>query len=137
MTRWSCCLPTMTIAGEILRQADLSMVYGGQEVIDTYATNPTVLPNGPGRSKILMTADSDWHEYLDMIVASISHEGGTACVNTTAVFVEGDPTPLAEAIAERLAAIPSLPPEHQHAGPPPYTLEAANDIQGYQLAHPS
>src|SRR5260370_40726288 len=86
-------------AGESLRQADLSMVYGGQEVIDRYAANPTVLPNGPGRSKILVTADSDWHCFLDMIVASISHEGGTACVNTTAVFVEGDPTPAAQAIA--------------------------------------
>jgi acyl-CoA reductase-like NAD-dependent aldehyde dehydrogenase len=101
-------LPTdHDVAGEILSQADLSMVYGGQEVIDRYAANPRVFPNGPGRSKILVTADSDWRSSLDMIVASISHEGGTACVNTTAVFVEGDPAPVAEAIAERLAAIPT------------------------------
>jgi acyl-CoA reductase-like NAD-dependent aldehyde dehydrogenase len=121
-------------ASEILRQADLSMVYGGQEVIDKYAAHPTVLPNGPGRSKILITADSDWHEYLEMIVASISHEGGTACINTTAVFVEGDPTPVAEAIAERLAAIPSLPPENEQAILTAYSLEAAKKIEGYLLA---
>jgi acyl-CoA reductase-like NAD-dependent aldehyde dehydrogenase len=128
-------LPTdYDAAGEILRQADLSMVYGGQEVIDKYATNPTVLPNGPGRSKILITADADWRSFLDMIVASISHEGGTACVNTTAVFVEGDPTPVAEAIAERLATLPSLPPEDEQAILTAYTLEAAKKIEGYLLA---
>jgi acyl-CoA reductase-like NAD-dependent aldehyde dehydrogenase len=129
-------LPTeYDAAGELLRQADLSMVYGGQEVIDKYAINPAVLPNGPGRSKILITADSDWHEYLDMIVASISHEGGTACVNTTAVFVEGDPTPVAEAIAERLATIPSLPPEDERAVLTAYSLQAAKKIESYLLAH--
>ena len=41
-------LPTdYAAADEIHRQADLSMVYGGQDVIDKYATDPTVLPNGP------------------------------------------------------------------------------------------
>ncbi|WP_420799342.1 aldehyde dehydrogenase family protein [Ktedonospora formicarum] len=121
-------------ASEILRQADLSMVYGGQEVVDTYATNPTVLPQGPGQSKILLTADADWREYLDMIVSSISHEGGRACINTTAVFVEGNPTPVAEAIAERLAAIKSLPPEDEQAVLTAYPLEAAQKIERYLLA---
>lgn len=121
-------------ASEILRQADLSMVYGGQEVVDKYATNPTVLPQGPGRSKILLAADADWREYLDMIVASISHEGGRACTNTTAVFVEGNPAPVAEAIAERLAAIKSLPPEDEQAVLTAYPLEAAKKIERYLLA---
>ncbi|GHO82570.1 aldehyde dehydrogenase family protein [Dictyobacter formicarum] len=121
-------------ASEILHQADLSMVYGGQEVVDTYTASPTVLPQGPGQSKILLTADADWREYLDMIVDSISHEGGRACVNTTAVLVEGDPTPVAEAIAERLAAIPSLPPEDERAVLTVYSLEAAKKIERYLLA---
>jgi acyl-CoA reductase-like NAD-dependent aldehyde dehydrogenase len=121
-------------AGEILRQADLSTVYGGQDVIDRYATDPTVLPNGPGRSKILITADSDWLDHLDMIVDSISYEGGTACVNTTAVFVEGDPAPLAEAIAERLAAIPSLPPQDEKAVLTAYSRAAAEQIERHLLA---
>jgi acyl-CoA reductase-like NAD-dependent aldehyde dehydrogenase len=101
------------------------------QVIDKYATDPTVLPNGPGRSKILITADSDWRTHLDMIVDSISHEGGAACVNTTAVFVEGDPTPLAEAIAQRLAAIPSLPPDDDKAVLTAYSLAAAKKIESY------
>ena len=51
--------------------------------------------NGPGRAKILITADQDWRDYLDIIVDSIADLGGMACVNTTAVLYEGDPAPLA------------------------------------------
>jgi len=121
-------------ADEILRQADLGMVYGGQDVTGRYAANPLVLPNGPGRSKILITADSNWRDHLDMIVDSVSHEGGTACVNATAVFTEGDPAPLAAAIAERLAAIPSLPPEDDKAVLPACSLPAARKLESYLLA---
>jgi acyl-CoA reductase-like NAD-dependent aldehyde dehydrogenase len=128
-------LPTdHAAADEILRQADLSMVYGGQEVIDKYAADPTVLPNGPGRSKILLTAEVDWRDYLDMIVDSISNQGGVGCVNTTAVFVEGDPTPVAEAIAQRLAMIPTLPPDDEKAVLPVYPLTTAKTIEQYLLA---
>ena len=96
-------------ADEIIRSADIAMVYGGQDVVDKYANDPTVVVNGPGRAKILITADRDWRDYLDVIVESIATLGGMACVNTTAVLYEGDPVPLAEAIAERLAAIEPLP----------------------------
>ncbi|HET9255783.1 MAG TPA: aldehyde dehydrogenase family protein [Pseudonocardiaceae bacterium] len=127
-------LPTdYAVADEILGQADLSMVYGGQEVIDKYAADPTVLPNGPGRSKILITADADWRDYLDMIVDSISNQGGVGCVNTTAVFFEGDPTALAQAIAERLATIPSLPPDDEKAVLPVYSLKTAKTFEDYLL----
>jgi acyl-CoA reductase-like NAD-dependent aldehyde dehydrogenase len=93
-----------------------------------------VLPQGPGRSKILLTADADWREHLDVIVDSISHEGGRSCVNTTAVFVEGDPTPVAQAVAERLAAIPSLPPEDEHAVLPAVPAADAHALERYLLA---
>ena len=88
-------------ADELIRSADLAMVYGGQDVVDNYAADPTVMVNGPGRAKILITADQDWRDYLDLIVDSIANLGGMACVNTTAVLYEGDPAPLAHAIAER------------------------------------
>jgi acyl-CoA reductase-like NAD-dependent aldehyde dehydrogenase len=125
-------LPTdHALAGEILRQADLGMVYGGQDVIDRYAGDPTVLPNGPGRSKILITADTDWRDHIDLIVDSVSRQGGTACVNTTAVFVEGDPAPVAAAVAERLAAIPSLPPEDEKAVLTAYSSSTARSLVDY------
>jgi acyl-CoA reductase-like NAD-dependent aldehyde dehydrogenase len=128
-------LPTgYEVADAILREADLAMAYGGDEVMRKYATLSTMLPQGPGRSKILLTADVDWRYHLDVIVASISHEGGRACVNTTAVFVEGDTTELARALAERLAAIPSLPPEDEHAVLPVLPVAEARKLERYMLA---
>jgi acyl-CoA reductase-like NAD-dependent aldehyde dehydrogenase len=128
-------LPTdYQAADAILRGADLAMAYGGEDVMRKYAGQSKVLPQGPGRSKILLTADVDWREHLDVIVASISHEAGRGCVNTTAVFVEGDPTPVAQALAERLGALPSLPPEDEHAVLPVHPVEEARKLERYLLA---
>ena len=125
-------LPTdYDAADEILRAADLAMVYGGDDVVRKYAGGHTVLPQGPGRSKILLTADVDWRDHLDTIVGSVSHEGGVACINATAVFVDGDPAPLAAAIAERLAAIPALPPEDPEAVLPVQPLAVAQAVERY------
>jgi acyl-CoA reductase-like NAD-dependent aldehyde dehydrogenase len=125
-------LPTdHSAADDVLRAADFGMVYGGDEVIAKYRPNCRVLPQGPGRSKILVAGDKDWREYVDMIVDSVSSQGGTACINTTSVFVEGDPRPLAETVAAHLARIPSLPPEDESAVLPTQPLEAARRIDAY------
>lgn len=118
-------------AEEILRAADLGVVYGGDDVVSKYAGGNAVLPQGPGRSKILITADADWRDHLDTIVDSISHHGGVSCLNTTAVLVEGEPGPLARAIAGRLAALPSLPPDHDRAVLPVQPLRAAHAVDDY------
>lgn len=39
------------LAGELLKSADLGMVYGGDDVVRRHRTDPTVLTQGPGRSK--------------------------------------------------------------------------------------
>jgi len=96
-------------ADAIIAEADRAIVYGGQEVVDKYAADPRVLTQGPGRSKILVTAEVDWREKIDIIADSVSHLGGTACTCATAVLVEGDPEPVARALADRLGRIPSLP----------------------------
>ncbi|GBG37791.1 hypothetical protein NJB14197_26220 [Mycobacterium montefiorense] len=118
-------------ADEIIRCADLAMVYGGQDVVDKYAVDPAVIVNGPGRAKILITADRDWRDYLDLIVDSIANLGGMACVNTTAVLLEGDPAPLAAAIAERLATIEPLPTEDERATLPTQPVARAQALADY------
>lgn len=106
----ACCLPTgHTGADDLVRTADLALVYGGQDVADRYADDPAVFVNGPGRAKILVTAEQDWRAHLDVIVDSVAALAGTACVNATAVLYEGDAGPLARAVAERLRALPVLP----------------------------
>src|SRR6476646_8548485 len=109
-------LPTdHAVAGCVIQAADLAMVYGGQDVVQKYASDPTVLTNGPGRTKILITAECDWRAHLGLIVDSIANLGGMACVNATAVLCERDAEPLARAIAEQLATIPPLPNTDERA----------------------
>jgi acyl-CoA reductase-like NAD-dependent aldehyde dehydrogenase len=118
-------------ADEIIRSADLAMVYGGQDVVDKYADDPTVVVNGPGRAKILITADRDWRDHIDLVVESIANLGGMACVNTTAVLYEGDPVPLAQAIAKRLATIEPLPTEDERAILPTQPVHQAQALANY------
>ncbi|MFD5015250.1 aldehyde dehydrogenase family protein [Streptomyces chartreusis] len=124
-----------TVADTVVAGADLALVYGGDDVVRKYAGHSTVLPQGPGRAKILVTG-GDWRVHLDTIVDSVADEGGTACVNATAVLVEGGPdeaAAVADALAERLAAIPSLPPQYPEAVLPVQPLAAARAIEGYLL----
>ncbi|BBZ21472.1 aldehyde dehydrogenase family protein [Mycolicibacterium gadium] len=124
-----CYLPTdYAGADEIIRAADLAMVYGDQDVVDKYALDPSVLVNGPGRAKILVTADQDWREHLEMIVESICTFGGTACVNATAVLVEGDAAAVADAIAERLSTLVPLSISDEAAVLPVMSTAAARRI---------
>jgi acyl-CoA reductase-like NAD-dependent aldehyde dehydrogenase len=112
-------------ADEVVRSADLAMVYGSDEVVQKYSGHPTVFVNGPGRTKILITAEQDWRDHLDTVVDSIVSLGGVACVNATAVLYEGDPVPLAHAIAERLSGIEALPSDDERAMLPTRTLDEA------------
>jgi acyl-CoA reductase-like NAD-dependent aldehyde dehydrogenase len=128
-------LPTdHTVADDVIRAADLAMVYGGQDVVDRYAQDPRVLTNGPGRTKILITAEYDWREYLDVIVDSIANLGGMACVNATAVLYEGDAAPLADAIAQRLSTIEPLPNTDENAILPTTSIDAARALADHLAA---
>jgi acyl-CoA reductase-like NAD-dependent aldehyde dehydrogenase len=127
-------LPTdHAVADEVLQGADLSLVYGGDDVVRKYAADPTVLVQGPGRTKILVTEGADWRARLDTIVDSIAHHGGVKCVDATAVLVEGDPAPLARALAERLGALPSLPADDDKAALPVQPVERARALERHLL----
>jgi acyl-CoA reductase-like NAD-dependent aldehyde dehydrogenase len=128
-------LPTdHTVADDVIGAADLAMVYGGEDVVDRYARDPNVLTNGPGRTKTLITANCDWREYLDAIIDSIANLGGMACVNATAVLYEGDATPLAHAIAERLSTIAPLPNTDERAVLPTTSIDSARAIADHLAA---
>ena len=118
-------------ADELIDAADLAMVYGGQDIVDKYADDPTVFVNGPGRTKILITEDRDWRDYIDVIVDSIAHLGGMACVNATAVLCEGDAAALAHAIAEQLSAIVPLSITDERAVLPTQPLAKAQALADY------
>ncbi|WP_319430386.1 aldehyde dehydrogenase family protein [Mycobacterium sp. RTGN5] len=121
-------------ADEIIASADLALVYGGSDVVAKYGGDPAVFVNGPGRTKILLTAEQDWRDHLDVIVDSIARLGGMACVNTTAVLIEGDAAALASAIAERLRTIEALPPEDERAVLPTQPIESARALAAFVAA---
>ncbi|PJJ55218.1 aldehyde dehydrogenase family protein [Compostimonas suwonensis] len=125
-------LPTdHAVADTMLRLADLSMVYGGDTVMQKYAADPDVYPQGPGRSKILIAADADWRSYVDLVADSASRSGGAGCTNTTAVLIEGDARGFAEALAEKLAMLPSARPEQEHAILPVQPVESARAVEEF------
>lgn len=125
-------LPTDYAGAEaMIGAADLAMVYGGDDVVDKYADDPTVFTNGPGRCKILLTVEHGWRDYLDVIVDSICAFGGMACVNATAILCEGDVAALAHAIAEQLSAITPLPNTDERAVLPTLPIEKAQSVADY------
>ena len=121
-------------ADEIIASADLALVYGGADVVAKYGGDPTVFVNGPGRTKILITAEQDWRDHLDVIVDSIARLGGMACVNTTAVLIEGEAEALASAIAERLCTIEALPPDDERAILPTQSIESGQALAAFVAA---
>jgi acyl-CoA reductase-like NAD-dependent aldehyde dehydrogenase len=118
-------------ADKLIAEADVAIAFGADEVVRKYGSGTRVLPQGPGRSKILLTAGADLARHLDTMVTSIAGQAGTGCVNASAVFVEGDPAPVAEALAQRLGALPSLPPDDERAALPVTQLAAAQQIDEF------
>ncbi|MCP2256373.1 Acyl-CoA reductase [Streptoalloteichus tenebrarius] len=118
-------------ADRLIAEADVAIAFGADDVVRKYQSSTLVLPQGPGRSKILLTEGVDVARHLDTLVESVAGHAGTGCINATAVFVEGDPRPVAEAIAERLGALPSLPPLDERARLPVSEVASAKRIDDY------
>ncbi|NEE27254.1 aldehyde dehydrogenase, partial [Streptomyces sp. SID7982] len=83
---------------------------------------------------ILLTSGADVARHLSTITESIAGHAGTGCVNATAVFVEGDPEPVAEAVAQRLSELPSLPPGDERARLPVRRAAVAHEMDAYLRA---
>jgi hypothetical protein len=47
---------------DLLREVDLSMLYGADDLDQRRASGATVLPGAPGPSKLILTAEVDWRE---------------------------------------------------------------------------
>lgn len=94
-------------AAEILLQCGRSLLFGGGVTVDPWRTEPGVQIHGPGRSKILLGADTapQCLEHLDLIEQSVSENGGRSCINASGVWTPSHGRELAEALAQRLAQI--------------------------------
>ena len=97
-------------AGELLKASGRALIFGDKNTTAQYASNPSVQVHGPGYSKILIGEDEidRWPEFIDIIVSSISENGGRSCINASAVVVPKFGREIADALAQKLGPISPL-----------------------------
>jgi hypothetical protein len=102
---------------EILRSTGRGMVFGDVGSTKRWKSDPRVEVHGPGFSKIVIGPDvaDQWESYLDVMVESIANNGGRSCVNASGVWVTNHGDKIAQALAERLAALTPRPAEDPEA----------------------
>src|SRR5205823_10670279 len=91
-------------AAEILKLCGRALLFGDKSTTEQYARNPAIEIHGPGYSKILIGEDQieRWPEFLELMVASISDNGGRSCLNASAIVVPKHAAEIADALAQKL-----------------------------------
>lgn len=94
-------------SGAILQNCGRGMFFGDSSTVGKYANDPRIELHGTGYSKVLLGDDlaDDWEKYLDVMVASITENGGRSCINASGVWTTRHGREIAEALAERVAKI--------------------------------
>ncbi|MBT3667526.1 MAG: aldehyde dehydrogenase [Opitutae bacterium] len=104
-------------SADILRLCDRALIFGDKSTTDLYAGNPGVQVHGPGFSKILIGEDEieNWPDFIDVMVSSISDNGGRSCVNASSVIVPKYSKEIADALGRRLGPLKPLSMEDPDA----------------------
>lgn len=100
-------------AATILNQCGRALIFGDRSTTAPYANNPAIQIHGPGWSKILIGEDcvEQWRDYLEVMVRSISDNGGRSCINASAVVVPRYGAEIADALARELGPVQPARPE--------------------------
>ena len=110
--------PTTHEGGDtLLTTCGRGISFGSDATVKKYSAFPSIQVHGTCRSKILIGEDmiARWPEFLDVIVQSISANGGRSCINTSAILVPSHRDELAHALAAELAKIQPHPRDHPDA----------------------
>jgi acyl-CoA reductase-like NAD-dependent aldehyde dehydrogenase len=112
------------VGAAVLEACERSLIFGGTATVDRYRGNPRVQAHGPGFSKIVFGDDQvdDWRSYLDLMVDSVFVNSGRSCISCSTIWASRHGREIAQAIAERLAPVEPLPPEHPQAGLAAFTV---------------
>ena len=104
-------------AADILRLCDRALIFGDKSTTDQYAGNPGVQVHGPGFSKILIGDDEieNWPDYIDLMISSISENGGRSCINASAILVPKYAREIADALGQKLGPVQPLPMDDEGA----------------------
>ena len=100
-------------SGEVIKLCGRALIFGDSNTVGQYKDNPKYEIHGPGFSKIVIGEDEieRWPEFIDVIAASISDNGGRSCINASAVVVPKYAAEIADALAQKLGPILPLAPE--------------------------
>src|SRR5688572_26774195 len=117
------------VGAAVLDGCERSLIFGGTPTVDRYRGNPRVQAHGPGFSKILLGDDQvdRWEQYLDMMVESVFLNSGRSCINCSGIWASRHTREIADALAQRLAAIRPLAPEHPEASLAAFTVPGVAD----------
>jgi len=117
------------VGAAVLESCGRSLIFGGTATVDRYRSNPAVQAHGPGFSKILLGDDQvdHWEQFLDVMVDSVFLNSGRGCINCSGIWASRHTRAIANAVAERLAAVRPLPPEHPDASLAAFTVPGVAD----------
>jgi acyl-CoA reductase-like NAD-dependent aldehyde dehydrogenase len=117
------------VGAAVLEGCARSLIFGGSATVDRYRGNPRVQAHGPGFSKILLGDDQvdHWEQYLDVMVDSVFLNSGRSCINCSGIWASRHTEAIAEAMAERLAAVRPLPPEDPESSLAAFSVPGAAD----------
>ena len=112
------------VGAAVLDNCGRNLIFGGQPTVDRYRGNPRVQAHGPGFSKILLGDDQvdRWEDFLDVMVDSVFLNSGRGCINCSGIWASRHTRAIADALAERLAKVLPLPPDHPDASLAAFTV---------------
>ncbi len=104
-------------SGEVMKLCGRALIFGDAGTVAQYRDNPKFSVHGPGWSKILIGDDQieNWREYIDLMAASISENGGRSCINASAIVVPKYAAEIAEALAQKLGPVAPTAPDDEGA----------------------
>jgi acyl-CoA reductase-like NAD-dependent aldehyde dehydrogenase len=123
------------VGAAVLESCGRSLIFGGTATVDRYRGDPKVQAHGPGFSKILFGDDQvdDWETHLDLMADSVFANSGRGCINCSGIWASRHTREIAEALAQRLAAVRPLPPEHPEASLAAFTVPGVADAISHAI----
>jgi acyl-CoA reductase-like NAD-dependent aldehyde dehydrogenase len=118
------------------------MFFGDAATVKAWEGQGRVQLHGPGWSKVLFGADAapGWSDHLELLTESVAANGGRSCINASGVWAPSHGREIAEAMAERLAAVEARPlddPEARLAAfPDPEVARRISEMIDQQLESP-
>jgi acyl-CoA reductase-like NAD-dependent aldehyde dehydrogenase len=112
------------VGAAVLDGCPRSLIFGGTPTVDRYRGDARVQAHGPGFSKIVVGDDQvdRWEQYLDVMVESVFANSGRSCINCSGIWASRHTREIADAIAQRVAAVRPLPPDHPDAALAAFTV---------------